>query len=273
MDDQEQTSCKFEIDNFSEKEGVIPSPKFLSGGCEWYVCVYPKGDNIEDHLALNLYVANRESLRLGWKRRATFSFLLLNQSGKELYRTDVLRCKLFCAQVPGWGLPRTLVSVSRLFTKHPDFATNFKPKNKLVKTTYMNILLGLIEALNKPPQSLSDIELSNARRELIELTEAGFKLAWLKTKLDELSLERKKANDDDVSRVQATEQVKNLNFELDTEKVKSATCAAKVLSLEQKVSDLRAELSKEKAKSTTSKDDVLEGVIHSWELLDYADLL
>lgn len=35
-----------------------------------------------------LCVANPESLRFGWKRRASFSILLLNQSGKELYRKD-----------------------------------------------------------------------------------------------------------------------------------------------------------------------------------------
>ncbi|CAH2047676.1 unnamed protein product [Thlaspi arvense] len=175
-----QTSFTFEIDNFSEKKGLIRSPTFLSGGCEWYLEVYPKGNNIEDHLSLYLCIANSESLRLGWKRRANFSFLLLDQSGifrkhgnstcKELYRKDL-------SDFPGCGWAKAV-----------------------------------------PIKELQE------KCELIELTEAGFKLDWLKTKLDEM------------------------------------------------VSDLRAELSKEKTKSTTHKDDELESVVHSWEVLDYADL-
>ena len=52
-----------------------------------YIQVYSNGELVDDHLSMYLGVANPESLRLGWKRRASFSFLLLNQSGKELYRT------------------------------------------------------------------------------------------------------------------------------------------------------------------------------------------
>ncbi|CAH2047691.1 unnamed protein product [Thlaspi arvense] len=281
MEDQKQTSFTFEIDNFSEKEGWIRSPTFLSGSCEWYVYVYPKGDLVDDHLSLYLYVANPESLRLGWKRRATFSFLLLDQSGKEPYKLTELWCKLFCAQVSGWGSAKAVplrklqekgfmennklivkvevkvvevvdesevtgnetldvqgfqvlysqvTSVTRLFAKHPGFAANFKPKSQLVKTTYMNILLGLIEALNKPPHSLSETELTNAHSELIDLTEAGFKLDWLRTKLDEVSLERKKASADGIRVQELEEEVKNLKAELNKEKVKSATSAAKIRS-------------------------------------------
>ncbi|KAG2317150.1 hypothetical protein Bca52824_020272 [Brassica carinata] len=75
------------------------------------------------------------------------------------------------------------MKMSRLFKKHPDIAVNFKPKNQLVKTTYMTILLHLIETLKKPPHSISETEVWIAGNELIELTEAGFKLDWLKTKL------------------------------------------------------------------------------------------
>ncbi|KAL0836540.1 hypothetical protein Bca101_088429 [Brassica carinata] len=93
-----------------------------------------------------------------------------------------------------------------------------------------------------------------------------FDLNWLKIKLFEVSLEWKKENIDN-SRVQELEeQVKNLNLELETEKLKSA---AKVLSLEQTVSELRDELSKQKGKSTP--EDELEAVVRSWELLNYAD--
>ncbi|CAA7036827.1 unnamed protein product [Microthlaspi erraticum] len=249
MEDQKQSSFMFEIDNFSEKEAVIQSPTFSSGGCEWFVEVYPKGDNVDDHLSLYLCVPNLESLRLGWKRRASYSFALLNHSGEKVYRiTCDVPSHLFCNQFSEWGWAEAaplkilqekgfleknklivkvevevlevvdeedvtgnetldlygfqvpysqVVTVSNLFVKHPDVAASFKPKDQLVKTAYMNQLLGLMETLNKPQQSITDTELSNAGSELVKLTEtAGFKLDWLKTKLDELSLERKKASFD-----------------------------------------------------------------------------
>ncbi|ESQ29427.1 hypothetical protein EUTSA_v10023996mg [Eutrema salsugineum] len=291
-DQQQQTSFTFQIDNFSEKESVILSPQFLSGGCEWVVQVYPKGHRIDDHLSLYLYVANPESLRLGWKRRASFSLVLLNQSGKEIHRTAESSCSLFCAQVPGWGRAKAVplkklqekgfleknklivkvqlkvievvdeaqvtgketmdvcgfqvlysqvTPVGWIFVEHPDIAVNFKQKNQLVKTTYMNILLGLIETLNKPPHSLSETELSNAQSELIDLTEAGFKLDWLKEKLDKVSLERKKSNAAGTQVQELEEQIKNLKAELNKEKDKYD---AKFALLEQTVINLRADLNK-----------------------------
>ncbi|EFH56926.1 predicted protein [Arabidopsis lyrata subsp. lyrata] len=54
----------------------------------------------------------------------------------------------------------------------------------------------LIETLGKSPQSLFVTELINAQNELIEVTKAGFKLYWLKSKLEDVSLERKKAVSD-----------------------------------------------------------------------------
>ncbi|XP_010468499.1 PREDICTED: MATH domain and coiled-coil domain-containing protein At2g42470-like [Camelina sativa] len=104
-DQKETTSFTFEIDNFWEKEAdVIRSPIFSSGGgCEWYVDVYPKGYGaVKDHLSVHFGVATPESLRLGWKRRANTSLVLLNQSGKELYSSPKY-CYLFCAQLLKWG--------------------------------------------------------------------------------------------------------------------------------------------------------------------------
>lgn len=57
---------------------------------------------------------------------------------------------------------------------------SFGPKSHFVKTTYMNLLLKLIEKLDKPPHSFSETELSNTRTELVDLTQTGFKLDWLK---------------------------------------------------------------------------------------------
>ncbi|CAA7031277.1 unnamed protein product [Microthlaspi erraticum] len=296
MESQKQTSFTFEIDNFSEKEAPILSPNFFSGGCEWYAKVYPKGAIVDDHLALYLYVANSKSLRLGWKRQASYSFFLLNKSGQELFKTKEV-CKLFCAQFSAWGYPKFLplkqlqangvleknklrvkvevkvvevvdegvvtgketldvkgfqvlypqvISVTRLFTEHPDIALNLRLKDQFLKTTYMNILLGLIDTLNKPPHDISETELSNASNKLCDLTEAGFKLDWLKTKLDEVSLEKKKSN---VQVQELEEHIKNLTLELNKEKGITDTCAAKVLLLEKTVWDLKYELNKEKRES------------------------
>ncbi|KAL0668840.1 hypothetical protein Bca4012_031544 [Brassica carinata] len=298
MEDHKPTSFTFEIDNFLEKEAVISSPTFSSGVCQWYANVYPKR-----------------------KWRAKFSFVLLNQSGKEFYKSTEL-CQVFCAQVPGWGIVKALTikklqekgfmeknklivkvqvqilevvvtgnetmdvggfhgaevtgnetmdvggfhgaevtgnetmdvggfhvlysqafQVSWIFVRHPDTALNFRPKSHLVKTTYMNLLLKLIEKLDKPPHSFSETELSNTRTELVDLTQTGFKLDWLKEKLDVIYLERKKTAD--ASRIQELEQHnKNLKAELNKEKIKSAASAAKVLWLEQTVSTLKTKPNK-----------------------------
>ncbi|KAJ0265933.1 MATH/TRAF domain-containing protein [Hirschfeldia incana] len=244
MENQKQTSFTFEIDNFWEKVDEIRSPIFLSGGCEWFVQLFPKGNNVEDHVSVYLCVAKPKTLRLGWKRRASFSFIMLNQSGKELGRWPEIS-RMFCAYTKSWGRAKELplkklkekgslensklivkveiqvheivdeggitgkemvdvggfqvlcsqaIPVSLLFEKHPDTAANFRQRNQLVKTAFMNLLLGLIETLNKPPHSFTDTELSNARSKLIDLTQVGFNVDWLKTKLDEISLVRKKAN-------------------------------------------------------------------------------
>uniref|UniRef100_A0A0D3BLA5 MATH domain-containing protein n=1 Tax=Brassica oleracea var. oleracea TaxID=109376 RepID=A0A0D3BLA5_BRAOL len=81
--------------------------------------------------------------------------------------------------------------VNSLFLNHRGFTNNFRLKNELLRTTYMNVLLALVETLNKPQHSLTETELSNARSDLVELTEADFKV---KTMLDEVSLDRNKEN-------------------------------------------------------------------------------
>ncbi|CAH2048198.1 unnamed protein product [Thlaspi arvense] len=209
MEDHKQTSFTFEIDNFSEKESVISSTTFVSGGCEWYVKVHPKGDHIDDHLSMYLCVANPESLR------------------------TVLPTVLRSVHTNGLAKGRA----SR-YTSNP---SRKRPKNQWVKTTYMNILLGLIETLNKPLHSFTEAEVSNAERDLIELTEAGFKLDWLKIKLDDVSLGRKKANADGFGVQELVQHINNLKIELNKEQTISA---AKILSLEQTVSHLKDELNK-----------------------------
>jgi len=275
-----------------------------------------------DHLSLYLNVPDTKSLRPGWKRRATYCFIVLNQLGKEFKRKS--DCKVFCDQFTGWGFSKMLPlnklkeegvlennkliikvevkvveivheaeitgkemfdikgfnvlytqakSVSKIFKEHRDIAVDFKPKNQLVRTAYMNVLLNLIKILKKPPETLSESKLTNARSDLSELTEAGFKLDWLKRKLEDACLERKKVVADGARVQELEERVKTLKVELDNEKAKSSKVMSlehsekaksskavsgrkekakslKVLSLEQTVSDLIVELDNEKTKSS-----------------------
>ncbi|KAG2274064.1 hypothetical protein Bca52824_056619 [Brassica carinata] len=195
---KQQTSFSFEIDNFWEKVDVIRSPIFLSGGCEWFVVVFPKGRNVTDHyLSVYLGVANPQTLRLGWKRRASFFFILFNQSGKELGRSPEL-CSLFCAYTKNIGRSKELplkklkgsLENNKLIVKveikvHEVVDEGGVTGKEMVdimgfrvlpsQTAYMNLLIGLVKTLNKPPHSLTDTELSNARTELMDLTRVGFK--------------------------------------------------------------------------------------------------
>lgn len=53
-----------------------------------FLNVWPKGHRlIGNHLSVYLYVANEKTLGTGWRRTASFYYVALNQSGKELYRS------------------------------------------------------------------------------------------------------------------------------------------------------------------------------------------
>ncbi|KAL0732187.1 hypothetical protein Bca4012_008396 [Brassica carinata] len=101
---------------------------------------------------------------------------------------------------------------------HPDFAVDVIPKNQGVKTSYMNLLLGLLGTLRKSPQSLS----------VTELKEAGLNFDSLNSRLEKLSLKRKKTLSNG-SRVQQLEEhfksleltLSDLKVELDKERIKS----------------------------------------------------
>ncbi|XP_019100715.1 PREDICTED: MATH domain and coiled-coil domain-containing protein At2g42480-like [Camelina sativa] len=175
-------------------------------------------------------------------------------------------------------LASQVVAARKIFSEHPDLAYDFKPKNQVVRTEYMNVLLNLVETLYKPSQDHSETDLRNAQIELSELAEAGFKLDWLKSKLDEVSLKGKKSGADDVQRLD--ERVKNLelvelNLKLDCLKTKLEEVSlekkksddadgsrvkemeGRIDSLEAMVSDLKVELGKEKAKSSAADDFLL----------------
>ncbi|KAF3552934.1 hypothetical protein F2Q69_00017886 [Brassica cretica] len=262
----QKPSFRFEIDNYSEKKDRISSNTFVAGGCEWFLSVYPNGDPFSDHdhFSMYLHVANQTMLRPGWKRNVSLYFTLLNQSDKELCRSNIAPCKVLDAKHLSWGfakicplsklqengvlekdrliievyinlieavdgesgevpekeetmdingfkvLASQVTLVRKIFAEHPDIALGLKSKNQVLKTAYMNVLIGLINTLNKPSHNHSETELTKAESELSELEEVGFKLDWLKLKLEDVILERKKADVYGNKVIQLEERMKNL---------------------------------------------------------------
>ncbi|XP_019101936.1 PREDICTED: MATH domain and coiled-coil domain-containing protein At3g58440-like [Camelina sativa] len=100
--------------------------------------------------------------------------------GKETM--DVNGFEVFSSQVE---------SVSYIFKRHPDLAIYFRPKNQHIRRAYMDALLSLIEMMCQSPEKLSENDLSNAEDTLVDLTDAGFKVDWLETKLYEICKKKK----------------------------------------------------------------------------------
>uniref|UniRef100_M4DK44 MATH domain-containing protein n=1 Tax=Brassica campestris TaxID=3711 RepID=M4DK44_BRACM len=161
-------------------------------------------------------------------------------SGKE-ETMDINGFKVLASQV-------TLVR--KIFAEHPDTAVGLKSKNQVLKTAYMNVLIGLINTLNKPSHNHSETELTKAGSELSELEEVGFKLDWLKSKLEEVSLERKKEDVYGNKVIQLEERVKNLEqmenkmkrkiVECFLERKKAKDDGSRVQTLEERVNYLEA---------------------------------
>ncbi|CAL9245926.1 unnamed protein product, partial [Arabidopsis halleri] len=89
-------------------------------------------------------------------------------------------------------LPSQAKSVSRMFERHPDIASEFRPKNPNLRTGYMSLLLSLIETMCQSPHELSKDDLSDSYAAMGSMTDAGFNLDWLEKKLDEMSEKKEK---------------------------------------------------------------------------------
>lgn len=122
--------------------------------------------------------------------------------------------------------------MSRLFTRHPEIASEFRVKNPNLRTGYMSLLLSLIETLRQSPHELSMADMAEAYAALGSMTDAGFKLDWLKKKLDEMSEKKEKEE----ARVKEIKQELNVLYQ---------KCADLVAQLEEKaeVSAAQAPLS------------------------------
>ncbi|XP_018445092.1 MATH domain and coiled-coil domain-containing protein At3g58270 [Raphanus sativus] len=103
-------------------------------------------------------------------------------------------------------------SVRHIFRRHPDIALGFRPKNRQIKRAYMNELLSLIQLLCQSPEKLSEDDLSNADDTLADLIDIGFKLDWLKTKLNEVSEKKKKEQSIGARLLSMEEQLQKLKL-------------------------------------------------------------
>lgn len=79
-----------------------------------------------------------------------------------------------------------------IFQTYPETTDNVKVQNQDLRNTYMNLLCNTIGILYHTPLGyLTEAELSKVSKDSYDLTQAGFKLEWLQSKLDMVSLEKK----------------------------------------------------------------------------------
>ncbi|KAJ0244908.1 MATH/TRAF domain-containing protein [Hirschfeldia incana] len=104
-------------------------------------------------------------------------------------------------------------SANIIFETYPETALYIYPQDPQLKTAYMNILLRIYETLyNNPLEKITESELSNVSKGLLDLTQAGFKLEWLREKLEKVSVERKKLSGYEAQALELGKQLKNLEL-------------------------------------------------------------
>nr|VDD16065.1 unnamed protein product [Brassica oleracea] len=104
-------------------------------------------------------------------------------------------------------------SANIIFETYPETALYIYPQDPQLKTAYMNILLRIYETLyNNPLEKLTESEVSKVSKDLLDLTQAGFKLEWLREKLEKVSVERKKLAGYEAQALELGKQLKNLEL-------------------------------------------------------------
>ncbi|CAN7061941.1 unnamed protein product [Brassica oleracea var. botrytis] len=114
--------------------------------------------------------------------------------------------------VNGFQVSTSQVAYVRcIFEKHPDFASKIRSNNQHLKSTYMNVLLGLVETLCQLPEKLSDDDFGEASAAVSYLTQVGFKVDWLEEKLEEVQEKKTKVNTGKAQLQHMEEEFKVLN--------------------------------------------------------------
>ncbi|KAL1201583.1 Protein RESTRICTED TEV MOVEMENT 3 [Cardamine amara subsp. amara] len=111
-------------------------------------------------------------------------------------------------------LPSQAKSVNRIFKRHPEIASDFRPKNPNLRTGYMGLLLSLIETMCQLPQEISKDDLFDAYAALAPMRDAGFKLDWLEKKLDEVSEKQENEGASETGLHEMEEELKDLKQKL-----------------------------------------------------------
>ncbi|KAG5389846.1 hypothetical protein IGI04_031387 [Brassica rapa subsp. trilocularis] len=168
-------------------------------------------DNASCFLSLYLVVHNLQSFSSGWRRHAKFSFTVVNQIPGEVSQLreiqywfdqkyiireidvlevvgelDVPVVTTDIVDINGFQVLSSQVeSANSLFEKHPNIASNVRAKNPHLRTTYLNVILGLTKILCKSSEELSNSDLDEAYSALRFVITAGFKLDWLEKALKE----------------------------------------------------------------------------------------
>ncbi|RID54464.1 hypothetical protein BRARA_G01787 [Brassica rapa] len=138
-------------------------------------------------------------------------------------------------------LPSHAEYVSRMFERHSELASEFRPKNPNLRTAYISFLLSVIETMCQSPQELSQDDLTDAYAAMGFMSDAGFKLDWLEKKLDEVSEKKKNEKSSEAGLQEMEEDLRDLK---------------------RKCSDMEAVVQKEKVKMSAAKaplsfDDVV----------------
>ncbi|CAF2172945.1 unnamed protein product [Brassica napus] len=159
-------------------------------------------------------------------------------------------------------LPSHAEYVSRMFERHSELASEFRPKNPNLRTAYISFLLSVIETMCQSPQELSQDDLTDAYAAMGFMSDAGFKLDWLEKKLDEVSEKKKNEKSSEAGLQEMEEDLRDLKRKCSDMEAVVQKEKEELKDLKQKCSNLEAELEKEKAdvsvaRAPLSFDDVV----------------
>ncbi|KAF8055973.1 hypothetical protein N665_1279s0007 [Sinapis alba] len=192
----------------------IYSDIFVAGHCKWRLLAIPRIGFGNNYLSLYLAVPNHESLPSGWRRHAKFSFTIVNpipgevsklretqnwfdQKNHTLGFESMMRSyELYTGEFIVNGELKIVAEVDvlevvgKLDVPVVDMVVinGFQvlaSQNPHLRTTYLNVTLGLTKILCNSPEKFSNSDLADAYSSLAYVTKAGFELDWLEKALKE----------------------------------------------------------------------------------------